>query len=332
MSAAGAFDDYEPQDAFPDGAARLARPSATVIICAYTLRRWETLQSSVVAVQDQLSPGDELVVVIDHNDELFAYAKARFQGVSVIPNAQRQGLSGARNTGVAVAASEVVVFLDDDAVPEPDWLDLLLGPYEDRQVIGVGGLAAPHWEAERPSWFPAEFLWVVGCSYEGLPGPGAAIRNPIGANMSFRRSVFGAVGDFSHALGRTDTTPTGCEETELSIRASRAFAGSRIVHQPTARVNHHVTRDRLEPSYFRHRCWSEGQSKALVRIIAGGQTALSTERRYVTRVLPRGIQRGVRDGLHGDLGGLGRSLAITGGTMITMAGYLSGLLKYRNRP
>ena len=80
-------------------------------------------------------------------------AKAQFGGrVDVIPNASSKA-SGARNTGVGAADEEVVAFLDDDAVPDPGWLESLISAYE-TGVLGVGGEIEPDWATARPRWFP----------------------------------------------------------------------------------------------------------------------------------------------------------------------------------
>ena len=79
---------------------------------------------------------------------------------------------------------------------EPVMGDAVLTTFTAPDVIGVGGHVTPNWRAPRPSWFPEEFLWVVGCSYAGLPETQAEVRNPIGANMAFRRSVFARSGGF----------------------------------------------------------------------------------------------------------------------------------------
>ena len=68
-------------------------------------------------------------------------------------------------------------------------------------VIGAGGVAVPRWETGEPAWFPDEFAGVVGCTYRGLPEQRAPIRNPIGANMSFRRAAFDEAGGFRTASG-----------------------------------------------------------------------------------------------------------------------------------
>ena len=144
----------------------------------------------------------------------------------------RRGLSGARNTGLESACGEVIVFLDDDAAADEDWLQHLLAPYAQPTVIGVGGLVVPNWSSGPPPWFPAEFGWVVGCSYEGLPVRLESVRNPIGANMSFRRKPLAAANGFETTVGRVGTRPVGCEETEAAIRLCRRHPEAMIMHQP----------------------------------------------------------------------------------------------------
>jgi glycosyltransferase involved in cell wall biosynthesis len=311
------------------------RPPITLVVCTYTTRRASALQTTISAVLDQVYATDEVVVVVDHNPELFDHvvfslgetARGETLGadarVRVIANENARGLSGARNTGVSRARGEVVVFLDDDAIPHPGWLAQLTEPFADPEVIGTGGLAIPTWEAAPPDWLPEEFLWVVGCSYKGLPERPVEIRNPIGANMAFRRSVVETAGGFSDGLGRVGRTPLGCEETEFSIRATRT-SGGRIIQQPTAIVDHMVTADRLRLRYFIHRCWAEGISKAVVSRLAGSDAALASERAYTTRTLPAGVARALRDWLSGDPAAFGRAAAIVGGLAVTVAGYLRG--------
>ena len=325
----------EPQTVTLEHAHSPERQSATVVICAYTIRRFQTLQAAAAAVREQLRPGDELLVVVDHNTELLELARSTVIGmvgpdgrgdpqVRVIANGNARGLSGARNAGTAAARCELVVFLDDDAVPRPDWLARLTEPFGEPNVIGAGGLATPAWERQRPDWMPEEFLWVVGCSYRGLPTDAADIRNPIGANMAFRREVVRRAGGFTDGIGRVGRTPLGCEETEFSIRARRA-TGGRIIQQPAAVVDHLVSDDRLRIGYFIRRCWAEGISKAVVSWLTGGDAALASERLYTVRTLPVGVLAGIGEGIGGDPAGFKRAAMIVTGLAVTVAGYLRGI-------
>ena len=97
----------------------------------------------------------------------------------------------------------------------------------------------PDWTSGRPPWFPSEFDWVVGCTYRGMPTERARVRNVIGANMSFRRSVFAAAGGFALEMGRTGSYPLGNDDTEFCIRAHRALPDQELVFEPRARVLAH---------------------------------------------------------------------------------------------
>ncbi|MCV0403320.1 MAG: glycosyltransferase [Chloroflexi bacterium] len=306
-------------------------PSFSVVICCYTLDRWDDIESAVASVASQAMPALETIVVVDHNDALLARATAAWAGdsVQVIPNTRQQGLSGARNTGLEAARGDVVAFLDDDARADSDWLAQLTAAYDDPSVLGVGGSSLATWATSRPGWFPAEFDWVVGCTYLGQPETRAHVRNVIGSNMSFRREVFEAVGDFRSDIGRIGTKPLGCEETELCIRAQVGIDGGRIVFEPRAVVHHHVPASRGRVGYFASRCFAEGQSKAMVSNIAGSRLGLATERSYVRSTLPRGVARALAAAARGEVSGLGRVAAIVSGLWITTAGYLAGIVALR---
>ena len=298
--------------------------SISVVICAYTLDRWSDLVASVRSVQAQTRAVREVLLVIDHNDALLARAQAELPGVAVLANSGPPGLSGARNSGVGEAVGDIVVFLDDDARAEPGWLQNLVAPYSDELVAATGGSAQPAWDTPRPGWFPPEFDWVVGCSYQGLPTQAADVRNALGCNMSFRRSIVLEAGGFRTDIGRLGTLPVGCEETELSLRIRASSPSRRIVYVPAAAVRHRVPGTRSTWRYFRERCYQEGRSKALVAALAGMSAGLASERSYVARTLPSGVVRGVADALKGDASGLARSAAILAGLFITTMGYLAG--------
>jgi GT2 family glycosyltransferase len=294
--------------------------TVSVVICAYTTERWEDLCRSVESVLMQDVPVLELIVVIDHCQELLDLSRGRFTDprVSVLHNVETQGLSGARNTGVGAARGDIVAVLDDDAQAAPDWASALIRHYQDDDVAGVGGYATPVWPGLRPPWMPKEFDWVVGCSYVGQPTSLAPVRNPIGCNMSLRRSVFGLVGGFRSEVGRVGSTPVGGEETELCIRIRSTGASNKILFDPEMVVQHHVSLDRTVPKYFVRRCYHEGLSKAVVTELAKGQRALSTESEYVRSVLPRAVVREVTS-LTG--AGLARAAMIVVGLVVTTAGY-----------
>jgi glycosyltransferase involved in cell wall biosynthesis len=301
----------------------------SVIICAWDERRWNDLEAAVTSVQAQTVPALETVVVVDHNPALAARVRRMMPSVVTIENTVERGLAGARNTGVEQVRGDVIAFLDDDAVADERWLDRLAAAYSDPHVLGVGGWVEPRWPRGRPGWLPAEFDWVVGCSYRGLPATGAAIRNPIGANMSFRREAFERAGRFRTGMGRVGSRPVGCEETEFAIRAVQRVPGSTVKLDCAAVVHHRVTHERTSFRYFASRCYSEGLSKALVARYVGSADGLSAERRYVRRDLPRAIVAGLGALVRCDPSGLPRAAAVVSGVTLAAAGYAVAAMRDR---
>ena len=296
-----------------------------VVICTYSEGRWNDLVQAVGSVLRQTRPARDLVVVVDHNPGLLSRVRHEFPGLTAVENWQSPGLSGARNTGLASTNASVIAFLDDDASAAPDWLERLEPGYQDTRVLGVGGFVAPVWQAGRPAWFPQEFDWVVGCSYRGLPEAAGEVRNMLGCNMSFRREVFEVVGGFQSGIGRIGTYPAGCEETELCIRARRAWPERFFLYDPQVRVSHQVPAGRGTWRYYRTRCYAEGLSKALVAQSVGSTDGLASERRHALRTLPAAIAKDLAGvALHGDVWGLGRAGAIVAGLGFATAGLLSG--------
>jgi GT2 family glycosyltransferase len=302
----------------------VAPTTLSVVVCAYTMARWELLDACIDSLARQTRIPDEVILVIDHSDELLERSRVHFAGRAiVVANGYARGLSGARNAGLEIATSGVIAFVDDDAAARPDWAERLLAAYGP-DVAGVGGSAFPRWPAGRPPWFPAEFDWVVGCSWTGLPDERAQVRNFIGANMSLRREALVAVGGFRDGIGRVGNKPVGCEETELCIRVRQRWPGVKLFYEPTVAVDHVVAEERLHGSYFFRRCWAEGISKALVARAVGTRDGLASERAHALKVLPAGVVTALRRAGHGEISGANRALAICAGLVVTTAGYARG--------
>ena len=299
----------------------------TVLICAHTEERWGDLLEAVKSVYRQTVPPHQVVLAIDHNPSLFARARSQFSTAIVVENTQERGLNGARNTGVTVSTGDIIAFLDDDAIAEPDWLKQLQSAYSSSEIVGVGGKINPLWLSGCPFWLPEEFYWVVGCSYRGLPERVSPVRNLIGCNMSYRRSVIESLGGFRNGIGHVGGRPHGDDETEFCIRLHQAMPEAVLLYQPEALVSHKVPASRANWGYYRWRCFLEGRSKALLSRLVGTNDGLSSERTYTFKILPRGIWIGVATSLrHRNWTGLFRSAAIAAGLFITTFGYGLGRL------
>jgi GT2 family glycosyltransferase len=306
---------------------------ASVIVCAFASRRLEQTVECVDAVLRQRPAPGEVIVVVDHNESLERDLRSRLpETVAIVANPGATGLSSARNAAVEISRHDVVVFIDDDALPSKRWLGGLLSAFADPAVAAAGGHALATWEHGQPAWFPDELLWVVGCSYRGQPAAGP-VRNPLGCNMAFRTAALQRIGLFDPAIGRLGARPLGCEETELCVRLARELKGAQVILVTGATVDHRVPRERGTPRYLLRRCYYEGISKALVRKL-GDARSLDTERAYLRNVLGRSIASNLLAAASGPQrpAAFGRAGAVSGGLAAAAIGYLVGGVYYRLHP
>lgn len=269
--------------------------SVSVVVSTYTVDRASHVLDCIRSLKSQTLPPKEVILVLDPNDELVNFYKSRVPfGVTLIVS-EKPGLSCARNIGAKNALGEIVAFIDDDAIADEKWLENMVSNYDDLNVLGVGGFVKPLWENKRPTWFPEELNWIVGCSYKGLPENKSLIRNPIGCNMSFRKTVFEKVGYFRTDIGRFGKKLTANEETAFSIRVLEKMPGSKIVYDPSAVVYHMVDKTRANLKYVLKRSFYEGVSKALITDSKSNPLrVLSTENRYLRYLFKTAIPSRLR--------------------------------------
>jgi GT2 family glycosyltransferase len=309
---------------------------ASVVIPTYSFERWDNLVETLHALERQTVAPEEVIVVVDGNPELLERVRDRFPDVRSVENGQGEGLSGCRNTAADLASGSVLAYLDDDAVPEPQWLEEHLAGYDHPSVLGTGGTLVPAWSGGKPDRLPKELWWIIGCSWTGRPETPGPIRNPIGANMTLRKDVVEAAGGFTMRLGRLvregKATSGTADETEFCIRALESHPGGYFQHRPAAVVHHLVPAARTSWGYLVSRSRVEGASKAMLVGHVGDSIGLASERDYVRRVLPRAIARELWSGVRGSAAGFERAAAILVATAVTAWTYAGGRLSERMRP
>lgn len=295
------------------------RPQIAVVVCTHLTARWPQLLECLASVEGQRVQPAQVVVVVDGNAELVERLQRRDGPETVVSLAENGGLSAARNAGIAACSSEWVAFLDDDAVAEPTWLESLHKACRESGAVGAGGLSRPLWEAGfKPRAWPEEMLWVVGCSYKGLPEVRTPVRNVFGGCCLMRRELFDLVGGFDTQLGRQLNGAGGGEEAEFCLRVTAALPDAFFIHEPDAVILHRVSLERSSFSYLWRRCFAEGADKARVMKASGRGRALNAETTFVLRALTGGLVAHLR---HPADGGLGRAAFLALGISAACLGF-----------
>jgi GT2 family glycosyltransferase len=298
---------------------------ATVVMATYDQSRWPFLAAAVESVLLGPDQPRQVVICVDQNEELYNHVRATWPDIKAVLNARERGASVTRNTGAELADTQFIAFLDDDIRVRQGWLSRLLEPFADPNVVGTGGGVVPGWQAGRPRWFPAEFDWVVGASFRGMPTVQSTVRNVWAENMAVRTDVFRAVGGFRTDFGKVGLRSSP-EDTDLCIRMASHVAGARWVYAPETLAEHHVPAGRATFSYFLRRSYLEGRGKVEMAQLLGRQEKLQDELDYVRKTLPSGIAAGLWTATrHGQAGGLLKAGAIVAGVIAAGVGAVTAM-------
>jgi GT2 family glycosyltransferase len=229
-----------------------------------------------------------LVVTSDAGErrhaELAELAAEHGLGVERVAEA---GAAAARNRAVeSVADDAVVAFIDDDAIPAPDWLARLAARWREASpdVACIGGAILPRWLEPPPRWMSPRLDVVFSLLNRGegvkelVPG----VEDAWSANASFRAGPLRQVGGFDPALGPRGDLPGFAEDTEVQVRL--AAAGYRGLYAGDVRVEHLIGAERMRlREVFRRRFYAGASMRmtgqwsfpdGFARLLAGsGETA-----------------------------------------------------------
>lgn len=239
----------------------------SIVICTYNRAAMlaETLASWLEV--DQTGTSTELVVIDNASSDSTAKVvddfKQRYTGRITYVFEERQGLSFARNRGIAAAGGELIAFVDDDIFFRPDWLRNLHATFADHpEVDGIGGRSIPTFEVPRPSWLTNAMMRFYGSTESGdVPRRMEYPEHPFGVNMAFRKEVFLKVGGFRTDLGRIGTSLLSSEEKELFYRMKQA--GLCAFYAADAVLLHRVPAARVEKRWVLDRAYWQGISNVI---------------------------------------------------------------------
>jgi len=177
------------------------------------------------------------------------------------------GKSSALNAAIAVAKGDVLAFLDDDVVVEPNWLVALESYFGQLSHLAAQGtILIPPRDSADPEILRLieRYRTVRQVDFDRSTSETHSLN---GANMAVRREVFDKVGKFDIRLG-PGTSGTS-EDVEFAQRMRQA--GIRIGYVKDAVVYHCVDRSRLTEAYFQSIHRRQGASRLLFKHESAGR-------------------------------------------------------------
>jgi glycosyltransferase involved in cell wall biosynthesis len=226
----------------------------TVILCTYN--RCQELVQALLSIAASRLPEPVVweVLVVDNNSsdgtrEVVEGFCSRYPGRFRYLFEPQQGKSHALNAGIRATQSEILVFADDDAVVDPDWMWNLSSSLRGGEWAGAGGRIVPVWPKPIPSWLDTGDPRTMGpfVAFDQGTAAGPLTRPPYGANMAFRREAFEKYGGFLTELGPRPGSEIKGEDIEFGERL--LLAGERLRYEPSAVVHHPVPECRMQKVY-----------------------------------------------------------------------------------
>lgn len=207
----------------------------SIVVC--TDGRAAALSNALRCLQFLDGPDFEVCVVRGPTEDGIAEVLAPWAGAIKVARNPERNLSISRNLGIAMAAGDIVAFMDDDGLPEPEWLRDLSGAFADPRVAGAGGIVMDHTGArEQYRFATCDRLGNVNLKYDE---PASAFGFPLsfnfpylqGTNCAFRHDDLVAIGGFDEEYDfYLDETDVCCRLVDRG-RLIRQLATAAVHHK-----------------------------------------------------------------------------------------------------
>lgn len=261
----------------------------SVIICTYNRDKYIYNVLRSIAENDYPKDSYEIVLVnnncTDNTEAECLRFKNDYPDVAFYcfyePN---QGLSYARNCGIRESKGEIIIYVDDDAVVNKEYLRTYAEFFSrSHEAAAAGGPITPQYETEEPEWMSHYTRMLL----TGALDLGSKEREfpkgafPGGGNVAYRRSVFDQIGLFNVELGRKGSSLIGAEEKDLFDRMDSQEM--KFYYLPNSILYHIIPKRKLTEDYFNRLSLGIGQSERY-------RTKNVSERKYRKRLLQEAVK------------------------------------------
>ena len=263
----------------------------SIIICTYNREKYIRPLLESIAKNDYPTTDYEIVLV-DNNCtdnthgvcEQFAAAHKEVAFRYVIE--PEQGLSAARNKGIKEAKGDIIIYVDDDALVDSDYIRIYaehFTAYPD--TMAAGGPIEPLYETQEPSWMSpyTKALLTAWMNYGDKVREYPKGRYPGGGNAAYRKEVFERVGLFNTELGRKGNLLLASEEKDIFDKMKAL--DMKVLYLPTPVLHHCIPQAKLEEDYFNRLTFQIGRSERM-------RTRAISKGKYFKRLFSEGIKWG----------------------------------------
>ena len=268
----------------------------SVIICTYNRQKY--IYDVLKSIAENVFPHEhyELLVIDNNSSDDTAQECKRFHAgfpdvvyrYYIEPN---QGLSHARNRGIAEATGDILIYVDDDATVNDGYLQAYHSFFEQYpSAMAAGGPVIPVYETKKPQWLSHFTIpLITGYFYKGEEIKAFKKSGfPRGGNAAYRKIVFDKTGYFNVQLGRKGNSLIGAEEKDIFDRMRTQHMP--FYYLPGAMLYHIIPANKLTGAYFNTLTVAIGKSEQL-------RTRAISKRKYMKRLLIEAAKWGVAIGL-----------------------------------
>jgi len=223
----------------------------SIVICTYN--RDQFIGEALESLSKQTLATDKFEIIIVNNNctdnteaicKVFINQHPQLDMTYVIET--NQGLSFARNRGIAEAKYEVITYIDDDAYAKNNFLELIYDYFNAHpHIAGIGGKVIPRYEIEEPEWMNKYLYGIVTkIDYGDQIRKFAPNRFPVGCNMTYRKDLLEKVGGFNNKLKwRADDKYINFKIREVS---------EEVFYIPNLEVEHTIDAHRTSDENFKN--------------------------------------------------------------------------------
>ncbi len=264
----------------------------SVIVCTFNRDKYIYNVLASIAGNDFPKSEYEIILVDNNCTDNTAIEVTRFK--KDFPDTElkyviesHQGLSYARNRGISESDGDILVYVDDDATVNPQYLpalSALFGEYPD--IMAAGGPIIPVYEdGTEPSWMNRHLRRLLtGYLYFGKKERSFPMNcYPGGGNAAYRRIVFEKTGKFNTELGRKGNNLSAGEEKDIFDRMTSA--GMKFIYTPDAILYHIIPHYKLESAYLEQVSNCIGKSERV-------RTLSVSKKKYRMRLLSEAVKWG----------------------------------------